>query len=340
MAKDLNLEDIARLSGVSRSTVSRVINNQEYVSPKTRERVLEVIRKHGYQPNLAARALVSQRSRVIGILIPHDVSDLFTDPFFPTLLRGITLTSNELGYGVTLWLTTTQTDHPSFYATAFNNSLIDGLLIASPTFSDSFLDWLRQFPKPIAFVGAGPASMPEIISIDIDNIGGARTAAEHLLEQGCRRIGMIEGRSHQVATRDRTDGYIQALEAANIPIDSNLIIPDGNYTEMGGYQATQTLLDYEVDGVFAANDMMALGAMRAIREAGLKVPDDVAVIGFDDIPFAAVASPPLSTVRQPISYIGEQTVRALIETLEQNLEAPIHEVLPTELVVRESSRRI
>jgi len=340
MTKDLNLEDIARLSGVSRSTVSRVINNQEYVSPKTREKVLEVIRKHGYQPNLAARALVSQRSKVIGILIPHDVSDLFTDPFFPTLLEGITLTSNQMGYGVTLWLTTTKTDHPNFYASAFNNSLIDGLVIASATFTDSFLGWLRQFPKPFAFVGAAPESMMDTIYVDIDNIGGGERAVNHLLEQGCQRIGMIEGRSEQVASIARTKGYIRALEKAGIPIDQNLIIPNGNYTEVGGYHGMGALLDQGVDGVFAANDMIAIGALRAIREAGLEVPHDIAVIGFDDISFAAMAHPPLSTIRQPITMIGAETTRELIEYLEQDEPEIQNVVLPVELVVRESSVKV
>jgi LacI family transcriptional regulator len=339
MSKDLNLEDVARLSGVSRSTVSRVINNQEYVSPKTRDKVLEVIRKHGYQPNLAARALVSQRSKVIGILIPHDVSDLFTDPFFPTLLEGITLTSNQLGYGVTLWLATAQTDHPNFYASAFNNSLIDGLVIASATFTESFLGWLRQFPKPIAFVGAAPASMPDAISVDIDNAGGAAMAVNHLLEQGCIRIGIIEGRPRQVASMARTDGYIHALEQAGVPVDQNLIAPGGNYTEIGGYHGMQALLDQDVDGVFAANDMIALGAMRAIREAGLDVPGDIAVIGFDDIPFAVMSQPPLSTIRQPISLIGAETTRELIDYLEHDEPEAQQKVLPVELIVRESTVR-
>ena len=340
MTKDLNLEDIARLSGVSRSTVSRVINDQEYVSPKTREIVLEVIRKYGYQPNLAARALVSQRSKVIGILIPHDVSDLFTDPFFPTLLEGITLTSNQMGYGVTLWLTTAQIDHPNFYASAFNNSLIDGLLIASHTFTSNFLDWLRQFPKPIAFVGAAPASMPDVSYVDVDNAGGAIIAINHLLDQGCQRIGIIEGRSEQVASQARTQGYIRALEAAGIPVEEELIAHNGNYTESGGYHCMQTLLKHGVDGVFTASDMMALGAMRAIREAGMDVPRDIAVIGFDDIPYAALSTPPLSTIRQPISLIGAETARVLIEFLEHDEPTPSHTMLPVELVVRESSVRI
>lgn len=339
MSKELSLEDIARLSGVSRSTVSRVINNQAYVSPETREKVLETIRKYRYQPNLAARALVSQRSKVIGVLIPHDVSDLFTDPFFPILLKGITLASNELGYGVTLWLATAQHDPYEVYANAFNNSLIDGLLIASATFDTSFLNWLKHFSKPIAFVGAAPPSMPHISFVDVDNENGAIMATYHLLEQGCRRIGMIEGRSKQIASEQRREGYITALKQAGMRIDYELIMPNGNYTEIGGYEAMKKLLAHDVDGVFAANDMMALGALRAIREAGLQVPKDIAVIGFDGVPYAALSNPPLSTISQPIGLLGQETTKVLIDLLENNPSQATHKILPVELVVRESTAR-
>jgi LacI family transcriptional regulator len=267
------------------------------------------------------------------------VSDLFTDPFFPGLLKGITFSSNELGYDVTLWLGTRRKDHHDFYANAFNNSLIDGLIIASATFDSEFLSWLRHFTKPFAFVGAAPPSMPNITYVDIDNEKGAELAINHLLEQGCRRIGMIEGRSKQIASDQRREGYLAALEQAGIPVDYDLIIPNGNYVEHGGYECMQQLLAKNVDGVFAANDMMALGALRAIREAGLDVPKDIAVIGFDGVPYAALSNPPLSTISQPIGLLGAETTKALIDLLENDPPEVTHKVLPVELVVRESTAR-
>ena len=339
MVKSLSLEDIARLSGVSRSTVSRVINNQPYVSERSRERVSRVIREHNYQPNLAARALASQRSKVIGVLIPHDVAELFTDPFFPTLLGSITTASNALGYGVTLWLATAHGDHHSLYLNAFNESLVDGIVIASATFDSAFLEWLAGFKKPVVFVGAAPHSMPNVSFVDVDNRTGATIATRHLLDRGCCRIGMIEGRSGQVANIHRREGYLHALESAGISADPAWIIPNGNYTESGGYRCMKQLLTQDVDGVFAANDMMALGALRAIREAGLRVPQDIAVIGFDGVPFSAVSNPPLSTISQPIGMLGEEATRTLIYLLENDVPQALYKILPVELVVRESTSK-
>jgi LacI family transcriptional regulator len=338
MPKGLSLEDIARLSGVSRSTVSRVINDRPYVSPESRDRVLRIIREHNFRPNLTARALASRRSKVIGILIPHDVSDLFTEPFFPILIKGITLVSNQLGYSVTLWLATVSGEQSEFYATAFNESVIDGLVIASATFDMTCLNWLSTLTKPVVFVGATPPSMANSCHVDVDNRQGALLATYHLVEQGCRRIGMIEGRP-QIVNDNRRQGYMDALRVAGLPVDSALMIPNGQYTESSGYACMQTLLARGVDGVFAANDMMALGAMRAIREANLRVPEDIAVVGFDDLPFAALTTPPLTTVRQPVSQLGEEATRLLIQLLEGDGAVPPGKTLPVELQIRGTTVR-
>jgi LacI family transcriptional regulator len=337
--KKLSIEDIARLSGVSRSTVSRVINDQPYVSEANREKVWQVIRENDYHPNIAAKTLASQRSKVLGVLIPHNVSDLFTDHFFPVLLEGITLASNELGYGVMLWLATARNNTSDFYTNAFNKSMIDGLLIASATFDATFLAWLNRFNKPFVFVGAAPPSMSNVSFVDVDNLGGGLRATQHLIEVGCRRIGFIEGRTKQIASIRRREGYIQALQMAGLPVDPNLIIPDGNYTEAGGYQCMKQLLSQNVDGVFAANDMSAIGAMRAIRDAGLSIPEDIALIGFDNISLAGISIPPLSTISQPIGMLGAEATKTLVYVLENKPPHPMYKILPVELVVRESTAK-
>jgi DNA-binding LacI/PurR family transcriptional regulator len=173
--------------------------------------------------------------------------------------------------------------------------------------------------------------------VDVDNRYGAVLATRHLLARGRRRIGMIEGRSEQIASIRRREGYVQTMESAGITVDPAWIIPHGNYTEVGGYNGMKRLLDQSVDGVFAANDMMALGAMRAIREAGLRVPEDIAIIGFDDVPFAALSNPPLSTVRQPVGALGEEATKNLIYLLENDVPQALYKILPVELVVREST---
>jgi LacI family transcriptional regulator len=337
MTKDLNIEDIARLSGYSRSTVSRVLNNQAYVSEKARRKVLEVIQENDYQPNLVARALVSQRSNVIGILIPHTVNELFTDPFFSTLLRQITSTANQLGYGVTLWLASSESSQDNFYARGFTNSMIDGLVIASATINPEFLAWLAKFPKPYVFVGTPPPLNKDISYVEVQNTDGAYMLTRHLIEQGYRRIGFIEGVEGQISSDDRKRGYLNALEAAGIAVDPSIIIPHGNYKELGGYEAMKCLLQENIEAVFAASDMMAIGAMRAIRDAGLRVPDDIAVAGFDDIPYASVFTPSLTTVRQPISQLGDEVAKVLVNLLDGTVEGSSQVILPVELIVRDST---
>lgn len=334
---DFNLEDIARLSGVSRSTVSRVINNHPNVSSRTRQRVEEVIERYNYQPNAAARALASQRSNVIGVLIPHIVSAVFSDPFFPLLLQSISSFASQLDYDVTLWLTSTE-ENGNILNRVLGNRLLDGLIVASAVVDDPILEKLQERGKP--FVLIGHPSVHHYTSanyIDVENEMGARLMTEYLIKSGRRRIAIIPGRDELPSNQDRLVGYANTLEEYDIPADPNLVGPFGNFTEVGGYQSMKHLLNQNIDAVFCASDFMAFGAIRAIREAGLRIPDDVAVAGFDDMPGTESHHPPLTTVRQPIGQLGTKAAQILIDILEGNIEQPYQELLPVELVIRESA---
>lgn len=337
MPKNLNIEDIARLSGYSRSTVSRVVNGHPNVSEQALKRISAVIEQHNFKPNPAARALASQQLNIIGILIPHIVSEIFSDPFFPLLIQAITTTANQHDYGVTLWLSSAEVDRSTFYNQVFNPRLADGLVIASAVVDYPFLDKLDSVGKPYVIVGRPNVRAEQTNYVDSDSVQGGYLVTRHLIEQGYRRIGLIPGLQKLTPSQDRERGFRKAMEEAGLATD--FIGPPGNFSEMGGFTSMQHLLGQKVEAVFCASDSMAVGAMRAIRAAGLKIPDDVAVAGFDDIGIASVTGPPLTTVRQSIKDLGSSAVEGLLRLLKDKVEAPYQRVFPVELVVRKSTVR-
>ncbi len=331
----LSIEDIAELADSSRSTVSRVINNHPNVSEKTRQRIWEVIQETKFQPNPVARALASNRTQIISVLLPHMVSDLFTDPFFPVILQAITHQANQMGYSIILGLTSKSFDVEDFYNNLFHNPLTDGYLIISAVFDDVLINHLNQQSKPYMVIGRPHPELESPHFIDIDNKGGAKLAVDYLALAGRQRIGIIKGREGLMSTVDRYTGYCQALEDAGIPFDRQLVTGFGEYTEAWGYEGMQTLLQHPIDAVFASSDTIAFGAMKAIQDAGLQIPDDIAVVGFDDIEKASLSSPPLTTIRQDVSMLGQIATQKLIAILDSEANSD-HQILPVELAIRES----
>lgn len=327
------LEEVAKLAGVSRSTVSRVINEHPHVRSETRDKVWEAIQDSGYQPHAAARSLVTNRTQIIGLVIPEAVTTIFTDPFFPLLIRGIAGICNSREYHLMLSLFSGQTKRESLYRRVLRGGYVDGVIVASAMLEDPLLSRLLQDKMPFISVSRYPDE--EVSYVDVDNAGGARMATEHLLRLGHQRIATITGPLGMMAGQERLKGYRQALTLRGLPVDEALII-EGDFTEDGGKAAMRQLLAKEPTAVFAASDMMAIGAMKAIKEAGLRVPDDVAVVGFDDLPLSSVVEPALTTVRQPIERMGTMSAEVLISLIEQETESPQHLVLPTQLVVRSS----
>ncbi len=331
----ITLDEIAQRAGVSRSTASRVINNHPHVNPAARERVLQVIRETNYQPNHPARSLARRRSQVIGVIIPQPIHTLFADPYFPMLIEGIAQVCNERQFSIMLELATT-TDNP--YRHIGRRGFLDGAIVASAVEDQFLLQWLQQETIPVVSVGRIMAH-PAIPYVDVDNRYGARAAVEYLHYCGYRRIATITGPMNIVAGRDRYAGYTDALAAIGMPLITDLVV-EGNFSEQSGFSAMQLLLqrDPRPDAVFVASDMMALGALKAIRAADLTVPADIALVGFDDIPLAAAMTPSLTTVRQPIGELGKIAARLLLDRLDANPADPAipRVMLPVELVIRES----
>ena len=331
-----NLEDIARIAGVSRSTVSRVINHDPNVSAATRRHVLEVIVQQGYRPNRAARALATQRTRTLSMVIPQQVSFIFPDPYFPVLIQGVIDEASRHGYAVLLWMGSCSEEKESFYHRVLEKGLFDGVLVSSVPDSDMLIPRLIDAGFPLVLIGQSKHIGPQHAFVDVDNLYGARVAVEHLLGLGRRRVGTITGPLSEAVGRHRLEGFYQGHRNFGVEADPCLVF-EGRFDEQSGYRGMLTLLDRGADAVFAASDIMALGALRAARERGVRVPHDVSLIGFDDHPLAAKTDPPLTTVHQPIFELGAVGVRRLIELVETGTIQEEHQlVLATYLVVRES----
>ncbi len=332
---DLTLEDVAKQAGVSRSTVSRVVNESPDVREDVRRRVLDIIQATGYQPHAAARALASQRSWTIGLLLPQSVSSFFTDPYYPHLTKGIAQACNQHEYTLALFLVGTQEDEEKIVPRLSRKGLLDGVIVQAGHHGDQQIIG-RMVDMKIPMVVAGrPFRSDNLSYIDIDNISAAANAVRHLIRLGYQRIATITGPTNSTAGLDRKSGYLQALKERGRTMQESLIV-EGDFTESGGYAGMQKLLPAKPDAVFAASDIMAIGAMRAVSDAGLKVPDDIAFVGFDDLPMATLASVQLTTVRQPVVQFGVKAVEVLIEQIEGGNMTPRRTILDTELVIRES----
>lgn len=330
----LTLEDIAHISGYSRSTVSRVINGDSKVSEQAREKVNEVILRYNFQPNMAARGLAAGRTGVLGVVIPVDVPVIFEDPFFALLLQGISSQCNTLNYSVMLWMAEPKYER-GMISKILYNGLDDGVIVASSITDDPIVAALRKSKQPFILVGRHPI-YEEISFVDMDNRTGAKQAVLHLLDQGCQRVATISGPFNMIAGYDRYQGYLDALRERDVTLIPELV-EEGDFSDKGGYLAMQRLLLQEPDAVFAASDTMALAAIRAIHERELRIPEDIALVGFDDIPQASRSTPRLTTMRQPIPRLGAMAAETLIELIQNPGEGPRQLILPPTLIIRESS---
>lgn len=329
------LEAVAKVAGVSRATVSRVVNESPRVSPDIRASVEAAIRQLGYTPNRAARSLVTRRSDSIAVVITEPPGRLFSDPFFPRIVRGVSaaLTARDLQ------LVLLMPEHGDEARTIryLTGGHVDGVVLVSLHGEDPIPAALAASGVPAVFVGRPPA-LADVSYVDVDNRQGARRATRHLVEGGRRRIATIAGPDDMAPGRDRIDGYRDALEEAGLHADPALEAC-GDFTHEGGAAAMEALLDRvpDLDAVFAASDLMAAGALSVLHARGRRVPEDVAVVGYDDSPIAATTLPPLSSVRQPIEEMGPEAVHLLLDAIGRGVVPPRRVVLTTQLVQRASS---
>lgn len=337
--RGITLDEVARHAGVSRATVSRVVNGKPQVRREARRAVERAVEELGYVPNAAARSLVTRRSDSIGVVITEPTVRLFVDPFFPRLLRGVgtELSARDLQLVLVMPGSADDERRAERYLTSGH---LDGALLVSLHGDDPLPARLAARGVPVV-VGGRPPRGANVSYVDVDNRQGARSAVEHLLAIGRRRIATIAGPLDMSPGIDRMAGYREALEEAGIARDPVLEAVD-DFTLEGGAAATRRLLQAapEFDALFVASDAMAAGALLVLRGAGRRVPDDVAVVGFDDSPLAATTDPPLSSIRQPIGEMGREMVRLLIEQLGRRDTVPRRVILATTLVRRRSSEGV
>ncbi|GAB4048301.1 LacI family DNA-binding transcriptional regulator [Catellatospora paridis] len=327
------LEAVARLAGVSRATVSRVVNGSPKVAEPIRSAVRRAVEELGYIPNAAARSLVTQRTDSIALVLPESASRVFSDdPFFPSIIHGVSQELDAADKQLVLMMTNTVAGYERVerYTTARH---VDGVLFASTHGVDPLPGQLARLGVPVVVTGR-PLGRSAVPYVDVDHVGGVRAAVRHLLETGHSRIATIAGPQDMVAGIDRLAGYRAELRGS----DRRSIVAVGDFTRESGATAMRQLLEDDplLDAVFVASDLMAHGAITTLRELGRRIPEDVAVVGFDDFDISRYTDPPLTTVRQPILELGRELARQLLRVIAGE-EVPAAVVLPTELVVRASA---
>ncbi len=326
------IEEVAAAAGVSRSTVSRVVNGSTAVSPAALEAVNRAIAALNYVPNRAARSLASRQTLAIALVVPEDITRFFGDPFFAAIVSGINATISRSDYVLNLFIAN---DDPGDKTTSYLRSgAVDGAIIVSHHTSDTFIDRIAA-AVPVVYGGRPARERGNDYYVDVDNLAAGMTATRHLIAGGRRRLATITGPLTMPASVDRLDGFRAALAEAGL---EEVGVEDGDFTAQGGMQATRRLLEADAgfDALFVASDLMARGALVALDRAGRRVPDDVAIVGFDDSPLAATLAPPLTTMRQPSFVQGEQMAATLLDLLAGKSPQRV-KMLTTELVVRESA---
>ncbi|WP_181139559.1 LacI family DNA-binding transcriptional regulator [Streptomyces sp. Ru71] len=327
------LDEVAERAGVSRSVASRALNNAPHVSRAKREAVERAVRQLGYVPNPTARALATRQTGAAALVVSGEDSAIFADPFFGQVIVGASAALEEADLHLMLCLAASERGRKRV-AELLRSRGADGVMLMALREEDPLTRIAEEEARmPVVFGGRPVGSAPRWY-VDVDNVGGAREATEHLISRGRTRVAAICGRLDTEAARARYRGYQDAMLAAGLePFPPQ----EGDFTEASGAAAMAAVLETrpDVDGVFAASDNMAAGALRTLRKAGRQVPADVAVVGFDDLTAAQIADPPLTTVHQPIEALGREMARMLVALLDGQDPTPL--ILPTRLVVRASA---
>jgi LacI family transcriptional regulator len=333
--KKVTIIDVAREAQVSHATVSRVLNNTESVRLDKRERVMQAVMRLGYVANQQARSLAGGRSQVVGLLV-HDLGT----SYIGEIIRGIEAELSAASYDLMLYTTHRRKTKEATYVATLTRGMADGLLLVLPRNPEAYLESLRQRRFPYVLVDhqgiddTGPA-------VGATNWQGAYDATRHLIEQGHQRIGFVTGTLDRGCARDRLAGYQAALVEQGLTPDPHLI-QEGDFFQPRGYASAQALLalPQPPTAIFASNDVSAFGVMEAVRDLGRRIPDDISIVGFDDIPQAAQVNPPLTTVHQPLEQMGRTAARMLLEIMDDPAHPAQRLQLATELVVRRSTRSV
>lgn len=327
-----SIHDVARLAGVHPSTVSRALHRADLpLRPETRRKVLAAVERLEYRPSAIARGLRLQRTHALGMLVPD-----ITNPFFPPIIRGVEEAARDRGYELVLCNTDDSPERETASLRMLREHQADGLLIATSRMADATVAGLRRERFPFVLVNRG-SRVPADLAVEVDNERAAEAVIAHLAGLGHRRIAHIAGPLSTTTGAERAAGYREAMKARGLPMDASLLEEADAYAEPSGHAACSRLLRAAPTAIFAANDLLALGALRAVREAHLRVPQDVSLVGVNDIPLAELIDPPLTTIRVPQREMGRLAANMLIAVLEKTPVAQRHVLLGTTLVIRGST---
>ncbi|GEK59913.1 transcriptional regulator [Marinococcus halophilus] len=321
------IKEVAKATGVSVATISRVLNNNGYVSEETKNKVIEAIKELDYRPNEVARSLYHKQSKTISLILPD-----ITNPFFPELARGVEDIMNDHGYTIFLGNSDEKANKEERYLDMMEQKHVDGAILATNTLDSNHLKTLK---KPVVIIDRSINSdFPTVCS---ENFHSSQDAVRHLKEVGCKVIAHIEGPAHITNSVLRKNGYIEVVKKESWFTDEYIV--NGHYNDKDAYQATLTLLKNhpEIDGIFAGNDLMATGVLKAARNLGISIPEQLAVIGFDGIRMSEITSPELTTMAQPIYKMGETAAYMLIDLIEQRPLRERYYKYPVQLIKRQST---
>ena len=327
--------DIARLAGVSTATVSKVFNQTGNISEKTRRRILEISKELNYQPNVLASALNGKKTFSLGLLIPDMVN-----PFFAELARNVEDRAQELGFNLIICNTDNDMKKEIKYIQLLRQKSVDGIIVATGVRNDEFLKELIDQRVPIALV-AREMSVLSTSTVLVDDFAGGYNATRHLIELGHRRIAVIAESMSVSSSKERVRGYRHALEEAELRYDEELVLTSDFSIESGRVTALAILQrPSRPTAIFACNDLLAIGALQAAKELGIRVPDDLSVVGFDNTILASITDPPMTTVAQPIRAMGHQVVDLIVAEINEESTVKQRVVLLPELIIRQSTQAL
>jgi DNA-binding LacI/PurR family transcriptional regulator len=327
------IKDVAQKAGVSASTVSRVLANSSRISEDTKQRVRQVLKQLDYHPNTLARGLVTNTACALGVMIPYGANEFFENPFFSQMMSGVSEIVNQNGYDIVLFTSGTDTETIDRIV---RGRRVDGLLLLSSKEDDPLLKAIEQRQFPAVLLGRVPEGTA-ISSVNNDNVQAAYEATEHLIKLGHKRIGFLGGASDLLVTQDRISGYRRALKVHGLTSEDQMEV-SSFFLEQGGYLGMMRLLALSdrPTAILASDDILAFGAMRAAAELGYHLPDDLAIVGFNDIRLSEIANPALTSVRVHMHELGCEAAEVLLARIRNAELPPEHRIVPTELIVRHS----
>jgi len=343
----MDSKEIAKLAGVSRSTISKVVNNYAYISDETKRKVLEVVNKYGYVPHASARNLAGKSNKIIGVFITginnsRDFRVIESDYFSPFTIATVDYT-DKYDYKILVLVIDKNREFEKVRKLLYNKTVSGGIFIGAENNVEEIFKLIKSGYKLVIIdqEKIKDRTLGKYIIINSKNLEGAYKATKHLIEYGHREIAHICGDMNKYSGFKRLEGYKKALNEEGLPIKEEYIV-EGDFTEDSGYEAAKKLFSKKnkITGIFASNDTMAIGAMRFIKEIGFKIPDDISIVGYDDIKISSYISPSLTTVGISMLEMASIAVKNLIKFIEKDIVYPKYNTITTNLVLRESSRRI